>query len=109
MLALQKGFQTKYKDRFKGKKRITKLGDAIAIIQEASELIDATNRNKKGNNYKWWSDKVHMREERLFELVDIWHFFMLYMIIEKISPEEFFQTYIKKLGENYARQESGAY
>ena len=105
MLALQKGFQTKYKKKF----RFTKLKDAVAIIMEAAELIDATNVNKKGNNYKWWSQKTHTREERVVELIDLWHFMMLYMLIEKITPEEFYKAYIKKLGENYERQESGKY
>jgi hypothetical protein len=105
MLALQKGFQEKYKNRF----RFTKLLDSIAIIMEAAELIDATNVNKKGNNYKWWSQKTHTREERLVELIDLWHFMMLYMLMEKISPREFYEAYIKKLGINYERQESDKY
>jgi dimeric dUTPase (all-alpha-NTP-PPase superfamily) len=105
MFELQKGFQQKYKERFK----FTKFLASIALLVESFELMLKTPF-KGDKNYKWWSKKpVPSHEERVEELVDVWHFFMNYMIKEKIEPEELFKVYLAKLKVNYERQESGTY
>lgn len=102
---LQKGFQQKYKERFK----FTKFLTSIALMVESMELMLKTEFKGK-HNYKWWSKKeVPDHEQRVEELVDVLHFFMLYMLKEKISPEKLFVTYLAKLRVNYERQESGTY
>jgi len=102
---LQNGFQKKYKERFK----FTKFLSSIALLVESFELMLKTPY-KGDKSYKWWSKKpVPTREQRVEELVDILHFFMLYMIKEKITPEELFKVYLAKLKVNYERQESGTY
>ena len=63
----------------------------------------------KKSGGKWWSKKIYTHEERLDELVDILHFFLQYMIAEKVTSLELFNVYCKKLKENYKRQESGNY
>jgi hypothetical protein len=105
MFELQNGFQKKYKARFK----FTKFLSSIALLVESLELMLKTEFKGK-HNYKWWSKKeVPPREQRVEELADVFHFFMLYMIKEKITPEELFRVYITKLKVNYERQESGTY
>jgi hypothetical protein len=102
---LQNGFQQKYKERFK----FTKFLSSIALLVESFELMLKTPF-KGDKSYKWWSKKpVPTREQRVEELVDVLHFFMLYMIKEKITPEELFKVYLAKLKVNYERQESGTY
>lgn len=102
---LQNGFQQKYKERFK----FTKFLSSIALLVESFELMLKTPF-KGDKSYKWWSKKsVPSRKERVEELVDVLHFFMLYMIKEKITPEELFKVYLAKLKVNYERQESGIY
>jgi len=105
MFALQNGFQHKYKKRFK----FTKFLASIALLVESLELMLKTEFKGK-HNYKWWSKKeVPERTQRVEELADVFHFFMLYMIKEKITPEEVFKVYLNKLKINYERQESGTY
>lgn len=94
MLKLQKEFQDKY--GFK----VTPSQWATAMSAECLELWGACGG-------KWWKTKVKTREEQLEELVDIWHFFMGFMLNVGITPEEFFEAYKKKLAENYARQKRG--
>jgi hypothetical protein len=96
MLRKQKEFQDKYGFHPELKSCI------IAMLMELGELAEASQG-------KWWSKKNHTHEERLVETVDIWHFFMIYLIQEGITADEFFEAYIKKLDENYRRQESGTY
>jgi len=105
MFGLQKGFQIKYKERFKFSKFLA----GFAMLVESLELLLKTEFKGK-HNYKWWSKKeVPPREQRVEELADVFHFFMLYMIKEKIEPEELFKVYLAKLKVNYERQESGTY
>jgi len=105
MFELQSGFQKKYKEHFK----FTKFLTSIALLVESMELMLKTEFKGK-HNYKWWSKKeVPDRAQRVEELADVFHFFLLYMLKEKITPEELFQIYIKKLAINYERQESGTY
>lgn len=105
MFELQKGFQYKYKKRFK----FTKFLASIALLVESLELMLKTEFKGK-HNYKWWSKKeVPERTQRVEELADVFHFFMLFMIKEKITPEELFKVYLAKLEVNYKRQESGTY
>lgn len=56
---------------------------------------------------KWWKKKQTPRKERIEELVDVLHFFLGYMLCEKITAEELFEEYKVKLAENYHRQEQG--
>lgn len=105
MLARQKEFQKKYKERFKFNKFLV----SLAMLVESFELMLKTEYKRK-HNYKWWSKKeVPERPQRVEELADVFHFFMLYMLEEKITVNELYQEYIKKLEENYKRQESGTY
>jgi hypothetical protein len=105
MFGLQKGFQRTYKERFK----FTKFLSSIALLVESLELMLKTPY-KGDKSYKWWSNKpVPDHAQRVEELVDVFHFFMLYMIKEKITPEELFTIYLAKLKVNYERQESGTY
>jgi hypothetical protein len=105
MFELQNGFQRKYKKRFK----FTKFLASIALLVESLELMLKTEFKGK-HNYKWWSKKeIPPHEQRVEELADVFHFFMLYMIKEKITPEELFKVYLAKLKVNYERQESGTY
>ena len=105
MFELQSGFQKRYKEKFK----FTKFLASVALLVESVELMLKTPF-KGDKSYKWWSIKpVPVRAQRVEELVDVFHFFMLYMIKEKITPEELFKEYVRKLGENYKRQESGTY
>ena len=105
IFGLQCGFQNRYKERFK----FTKFLTSIALLVESMELMLKTEFKGK-HNFKWWSKKeVPDRAKRVEELVDILHFFLLYMREEKIGPEELFKVYLAKLAENYARQESGTY
>ncbi len=105
MFGLQCAFQQKYKEKFK----FTKFLTSIALLVESMELMLKTEFKGK-HNYKWWSVKeVPDHASRVGELVDVFHFFMLYMIKEKITPEELYSAYVAKLAENYKRQESGTY
>lgn len=56
---------------------------------------------------KWWKKKQSTRKEKVEELVDVLHFFLGYMLCEKITAEELFEEYKVKLAENYRRQERG--
>jgi dimeric dUTPase (all-alpha-NTP-PPase superfamily) len=95
MLRLQKEFQEKW-----GFKGIEGWRIACAMAFEACELASDSGA-------KWWKKKVSTREERLEELIDLWHFMMHWMIENNVTPEEFFEMYKKKLAENYRRQENG--
>lgn len=94
MLKLQKEFQDKY-GFYPELKDI-----ASALTSEGIELW-------KASEGKWWSKKKYPHSYKVEELVDLLHFFLLYMIVEQITPEELFEAYCSKLKENYARQERG--
>jgi dimeric dUTPase (all-alpha-NTP-PPase superfamily) len=105
MLRLQKEFQDTYKGRF----TFTKFRVSIAMLLEAVEVMEAQDFGD-GKNFKWWSKKpLPSREERIEEMVDVFHFFMLLMLEDEVTVTEFFEAYKKKLAENYARQESNKY
>ena len=95
MLRLQKEFQDKY-----GYTKVGLANWAAAMAAEAGELWGATGG-------KWWKKRINTPEEQLEELVDLWHFFMGFMLEAGITPEQFFEAYKKKLAENYRRQETG--
>jgi dimeric dUTPase (all-alpha-NTP-PPase superfamily) len=97
MLRLQKEFQDKYGFTKVGLDKI-----AMAMAAESGELWDASDG-------KWWKKTKDTPEHRLEELVDLWHFFMAYMLEAKISPTQFFEAYKAKLAINYQRQESKTY
>jgi hypothetical protein len=98
LLELQAEFQRKYKDRFKFS--LHRVCSAMA-----SESLELWTKSKG----KWWSKKAYSKEVQLDELVDVLHFFLLYMIKRGITSDELFVAYKKKLLENYKRQESGTY
>ena len=96
MLRLQKEFQDKFTFKLDLPKCI------IAMLMELGEMAEASET-------KWWSKKRHTHEQRLGEAVDFWHFFMIYLLEEGITAEEFFEAYKAKLAINYQRQESKTY
>jgi dimeric dUTPase (all-alpha-NTP-PPase superfamily) len=96
MLRLQKEFQDTFPFKLNKKKCL------LAMLMELGEMAEASES-------KWWSKKRHTHEQRLEEAVDFWHFFMIYLIKEKITADEFFEAYKSKLVINYQRQESKTY
>ena len=105
MLKLQRKFQNKYKNRF----TFSKFRVSVAILMEAVELMEAQDFGD-GKNFKWWSKKpLPTREARVEEMVDAFHFFMILMLEDNVTVDEFFEAYKKKLKENYRRQQSGTY
>lgn len=98
MLKLQKAYQDKYGTGFSFPPELHDWASAMSA--EAMELWG-------GCGGKWWKKKQNTPEKNLEELVDIWHFFMGYMLQAGITPEQFFEAYKKKLAENYRRQETG--
>jgi phosphoribosyl-ATP pyrophosphohydrolase len=94
MLKLQNEFQ----DKYGFKPPLHRIASAIMV--EAGELW-------MGSKGKWWSKKKGTHKNRVEELVDIWHFMLVYMRTEHITPDEFFEVYKKKLQINYQRQETG--
>jgi dimeric dUTPase (all-alpha-NTP-PPase superfamily) len=94
MLKLQREFQNKYNYH----RPLTDWTGAMG--SEVGELWEASGG-------KWWKHKQYTKEQRLEELVDLWHFILGYMIDGDISADEFFKAYKKKLQLNYARQETG--
>jgi hypothetical protein len=69
----------------------------------ASESLELWAKSKG----KWWSKKSFPKETQVEELVDVLHFFLLYMIKRGITADELFEAYKVKLAENYRRQEQG--
>lgn len=98
LLELQREFQETYKKRFH-----FKLHEVCTAM--ASESLELWAKSKG----KWWSKKAHTKEEQLDELVDVLHFFLLYMIKRDIFADELFVAYKQKLVKNYQRQESQTY
>lgn len=103
LLKLQSEFQEKFKDRFD----YTKFLVSIAMLVESVELM-AKTEFKNNKTFKWWSKKpIPERKDRVEELVDVLHFFLLYMLEEKVTADELFEAYRLKLSENYRRQVEG--
>lgn len=96
MLVKQKKFQNKYKMH----PALKDVG--VALASEALEIW-------KAGGGKWWSKKTYTHEQKVEEIADGMHFLLLSMIEEKVSAEELYEVYCKKLQENYARQESKVY
>lgn len=96
MLRLQTQFQEKYKDKF----HFSSHRVASAMMAESGELWGASGG-------KWWKKKKKTREEQIEEMADLLHFFLLFMIKKNISVKELYDAYVKKLAENYNRQERG--
>jgi len=95
MLELQSDFQASYNMY----PSLDKIASAIGA-ESIGELW-------KVSGGKWWSKKENTHIERLGEIVDILHFFLQYMIAEKISVKELYDAYRAKLKINYERQEHG--
>jgi hypothetical protein len=98
LLKLQREFQETYKKRFH-----FKLHEVCTAM--ASESLELWAKSKG----KWWSKKVYTKKEQLDELVDVLHFFLLYMIERNITVNELDVAYKQKLTKNYQRQESKTY
>lgn len=71
---------------------------ASAVMHEGGELWGASEG-------KWWSTKKETREHQVEEIVDIIHFVLQYSLQIGVSAQELYETYLRKLYENYERQE----
>lgn len=71
-----------------------------AMMAESGELW-----GKSGG--KWWKKHNSTKEEQVDELVDILHFFLMACLELKMTPQELFDAYVKKLDVNYKRQKEG--
>lgn len=73
-----------------------------AIVHECCELDNELN-------WKPWKNGVDLtanREERLFEMADILHFYIQLALDQDFSAEEIFAAYVAKNDENRRRQRS---
>ncbi|HEU5349014.1 MAG TPA: dUTPase [Ktedonobacterales bacterium] len=73
-----------------------------AIVHECCELDNELN-------WKPWKnagDLAANREERLFEMADIFHFFVQLALDQDFSAEDIYAAYIAKNEENRRRQQS---
>jgi dimeric dUTPase (all-alpha-NTP-PPase superfamily) len=73
-----------------------------AIVHECCELDNELN-------WKPWKnsrDLATNREERLFEMADIFHFFVQLALDQGFSAREIYSAYIAKNDENRRRQQS---
>ncbi len=73
-----------------------------AIVHECCELDNELN-------WKPWKNARDLsanREERLFEMADIFHFFVQLALDQGFSAEEMYAAYVAKNEENRRRQQS---
>jgi len=76
--------------------------EVLAMISELAELLDEVN-------FKWWKNPKPINIESAGEeLVDIMHFLVSTCIKLGIDSEAFYQAYLGKNAENFARQEGGS-
>lgn len=105
---LQRSFQEKHDFKFWElpieKRREMFLRTLFAAISELGEAGDKVN--------KWWkkgckdaSALEKKREEILEEIIDAVHFILLAFLTLRVKPEEVVDSYLKKLGVNFRRQE----
>ena len=90
--------QRKFQNRFDFHPQLKDISSAI--LHEGGELWEASQG-------KWWKKKVYSKEEKLEEIVDILHFWLLYCIEAGFTEKEIFGAYSSKLAENYRRQGRG--
>lgn len=68
-----------------------------AIIKELGEVMDECG-------WKPWASSNHINEEAFkAELVDVFHFFMNFMLVVGMTPAELYAGYMRKNGKNHAR------
>ncbi|MDR0840967.1 MAG: dUTPase [Christensenellaceae bacterium] len=73
--------------------------DAMALIVEVSELLDAVN-------YKWWKNPQPLNMEHIKEeLVDVLHFYISMCCRAGMDANELFAVYSAKNQENFDRQQ----
>lgn len=73
-----------------------------AIVHECCELDNELN-------WKPWKNSLDLaanREERLFEMADIFHFFVQLALDQDFSAEDIYAAYVAKNEENRRRQQS---
>lgn len=95
LFQMQQKFQNKYGFKMVGLDKL-----ASAIMAEGGELW-------KIGEGKWWSKKTYPRSEKVEELVDILHFFLIACLELGVTSQELLDEYSKKLAENYKRQIRG--
>jgi len=72
-----------------------------AMSQEIAELTDCVP-------WKWWAKyQMYERQNARVEIVDLLHFLVSLAQVMELTPDEVFETYIKKHRVNLARQDSG--
>ena len=107
LLSLQRSFQEGNKFDFWNecpeKRREMFLRTLFATISELAETGDEVN--------KWWKKGCKepesldvKRDEILEEMVDALHFYLSCLLILKASGKEVAESYLKKLGVNFDRQ-----
>lgn len=107
LLSLQRSFQEENKFDFwkdsPEKRREMFVRTLFATISELAETGDAVN--------KWWKKGCKepealdvKRDEILEEMVDALHFYLSCLLILKASGKEVAESYLKKLGVNFDRQ-----
>ena len=74
----------------------------LALESELQELLDETD----------WKPWTHGERQINYdgakkELVDVWHFFMNYMLVLGMSTDELYKMYMKKRQVNADRQKNG--
>lgn len=106
--------QTKFQNRFGYHPELKDV--ATALMDEGGELLETalatlivkhSGKLWKKSGGKWWSKKIYSKGNKLEELVDILHFYLVYCIALGVTPQELFDEYSKKLAENYRRQKVG--
>lgn len=107
LLSLQRSFQEENKFDFwkdsPEKRREMFVRTLFATISELAETGDEVN--------KWWKKGCKepesldvKRDEILGEMVDALHFYLSCLLILKASGKEVAESYLKKLGVNFDRQ-----
>jgi len=106
MLKAQRHLQVKAygSDPYEGSEvqRINFMKDMkLALEAELQELMDEIG-------WKPWASSRHInREAAVGELVDVWHFFMNFMLVLNVSPAELYERYMEKRTKNIIRQKDG--
>ena len=116
MFSLQEDFQTRVgkMDEYEHMTLFAKSKEAIynkfCLDAEFTETIERLSwknwkRYKLGETNDWVSEE--QRVETIFEIIDMWHFFMNICIIFGITADEFVAYYKAKIKENNDRQTRG--
>lgn len=72
-----------------------------AIIKELGEVMDECG-------WKPWASSNHINETAFkAELVDVFHFFMNFMLVVGMTPAELYAGYMRKNAKNHERQDKG--